>query len=553
MRMGRLMASLTTRSLSGALGVLLSRLSGILRSMVLSASFGAGLVLDAFFIALRLPSSLRDLLADGALSSATTTVLARRKDDEEHLHLVFAQIVWTFLLITLAISGAGSFWSAEIVRALADADFPREGVAGAAGALRWMAFYLPIAMFCAVCLSVLSLQGKLFGATASSGFFNIGIVAGALGLAPLAASWGYPQAMGIAVGTLLGGVAQCVFVARPVTRLGFLRLSSLVQAVTTDPFWKSTAVGEVLRLIVPRTVGQGALIIGMVATTHFATSAGPGAVTLLTNTLILILVPVGLFGVAGGYAALPLLAEARGRGDMESFWSHLQEGLTLVTVLAAVSVSGLAILSVPALQLLFEHGHFTRLDVVRNAETLCAFSLSIWFTTQNRLVTQALYALDRTRQVAVNAVVYVIALTSLLFALTPWLGLLGMGLAAVCAAGVEWSLNLLLLTRLARTLDDTSVESISPSRPPRLLGRSHALTFVCSLGAVGGGLGLTQADTARALWLSSSFGRAEALGLCISAGGFLFLAWFASLAWIGPEPLRGQLRRLLNRVVGHRH
>lgn len=546
------MASLTARSLSGALGVLLSRLSGILRSMVLSASFGAGLVLDAFFIALRLPSSLRDLLADGALSSATTTVLTRLKDDEKQLALVFAQIVWTFSLVTIAVAGAGALWSAEIVRALADADFPQDGVAGAARALQWMAFYLPLAMFSAVCMSALSLKGRLFGATAASGFFNVGIIGGALGLAPLAARWGHPEAVGIAVGTLLGGIAQCAFMARPVMRLGFLQRSSLLQAVTTDPFWKSAAVGEVLRLIVPRTVGQGALIIGMVATTHFATAAGPGAVTLLTNTLILILVPVGLFGVAGGYAALPLLAEARGRGDMASFWSHLHEGLTLVTVLAAVSVSGLTLLSVPALQLLFEHGHFTRPDVVRNAETLCAFSLSIWFTTQNRLVTQALYALDRTRQVAVNAVVYVIALTALLFGLTPGLGLVGMGLAAVCAAGVEWGLNLWLLMRLARAPAGPQTEGGPLGKVPRLLGRSHVLTFVCSVGAAACGLGLTYADAARAYWLSSAFGRAEALGLSMAGGGLLLLVWFTFLTLMGSEPLRGQLRRLVLRVKRHR-
>jgi putative peptidoglycan lipid II flippase len=542
------MASLTARSLSGALGVLLSRLSGILRSVVLSASFGAGLVLDSFFIALRLPSSLRDLLADGALSSATTTVLTAHKADQDRLSVVLAQILWSFFLITFVIASAGAIWSADIVRGLADATFPEEGVRGAAAALRWMAFYLPVAMFCAVCMSALSIQGRLFGATAASGFFNIGIIGGALVLAPGAERLGHPPAVGIALGTLLGGVAQCFVMARPLIRQRLLTRASLAQALTSEPFWRSTDVGVVLRLIVPRTVGQGALILGMVATTHFATAAGPGSVTLLTNTLILILVPVGLFGVAGGYAALPLLAEARQRGDMSAFWSTLREGMSLVTVLAALAISGLTLLSVPVLQLLFEHGQFTRADVLRNAETLCAFAFSIWFTTQNRLVTQALYALDRTRQVAFNAVIYVLVLLVLLVEVTPYFGLMGMGLAAVSAAGVEWGLNLLLLARVPTGVSDLDPVHGGAQRTQRLLGWPHAATFLASGLSVAGGMALTQLTGARTYWLAPDFGRSEAIVLSLGGGFVLILLWSVLMWWRGPEPLRRQLKRLTARV-----
>src|ERR1700752_391531 len=59
------------------LAVLCSRVLGLAREQIFAALFGGGRVMDAFTIAFRIPNLLRDLFAEGALSTAFVTVFSR--------------------------------------------------------------------------------------------------------------------------------------------------------------------------------------------------------------------------------------------------------------------------------------------------------------------------------------------------------------------------------------------------------------------------------------------------------------------------------------------
>src|SRR5262244_3872345 len=62
-----------------ALAVLCSRVLGLAREQIFAALFGGGRIMDAFTIAFRIPNLLRDLFAEGALSTAFVTVFARTR------------------------------------------------------------------------------------------------------------------------------------------------------------------------------------------------------------------------------------------------------------------------------------------------------------------------------------------------------------------------------------------------------------------------------------------------------------------------------------------
>jgi putative peptidoglycan lipid II flippase len=446
--------SLTRRSLAGSLGVLLSRLSGILRSMVLSASFGAGLALDAFFVGLRLPSSLRDLLADGALSSAATTVLTaydlQDQEERQSFRRVLAQILMAFLVVTVGLAALGAAFAESIVSAMVSPDFPAQGVAFATTALGIMAFYLPLAMWSALCMAVLAIHGALLRATVASSFFNVGICLAALAFTLLGNKDIEFAVVLLAWGTMAGGVVQCVYLSWPLLRSGDLSFGVLGAAVFGQhAFWKSREVGRVGALLLPRTVGHGAVVLGMVASTFYATSLGPGGLTYVTNALIIIMVPVGLFGVAGGYAALPLLSRAWQERRIEDFWRLLGEGMWLVTFLSAASVTGLVVAADVLLVLIFEHGSFDRADVLANATVVTAMAGSIVFSSQSKIQTQALFALGHTGFVAMTSFLYLAVLVLLYELLVPSMGLAGMGLAAVLASMASWLVNGAKLWRLS--------------------------------------------------------------------------------------------------------
>lgn len=533
--------SLAKRSLAGSIGVLLSRLSGIVRSIVLSASFGAGLALDAFFIALRVPSSLRDLLADGALSSAATSVLTESASDSKSFATVFNQILVAFLVVTLFLAALGSFFSDAIIAALVDANYSPQGTAQAVAAFRILAFYLPIAMWSALCMAVLSIRGALLRATFASSFFNFGTVLGAMVLSPLFASMGRDRAEGLSWGTFLGGMFQCVYLSWPIMRSGDLTLTTLREACLRKPFWLSREVGRVFVLILPRTVGQGAQVIGMMVSTFYATSLGMGYLTYLTNAIIIILVPVGLFGVAGGYAALPLLSRSRHEGNVEMFWRTLDEGLWLVTFLSAASVTGLALLADPLLILIFEHGSFGRHDVIVNGSAVIAMLGSIVFSSQNKIQTQALFSIRKTTFVAMNSFLYIAVLVVGYSLTVARFGIVGMGFSTVLASAASWMANAVVLRRYAQKNDQRGIPLVTKSQ-----------VFLVALALLSIGLGLLFREFGFLDFVSDRqrFSHSAA-ALWVFVGSSLLAAiWFGLLFLAGPPALRHRGRSLVRALRG---
>ncbi len=87
-----------------SLAVMASRLLGLVRDQVFAALFGAGLQYDAFLTAFRVPNLLRDLLAEGALSSAfvtTFTQTLQSKGREEALRLSNRVATLSIIVITI--------------------------------------------------------------------------------------------------------------------------------------------------------------------------------------------------------------------------------------------------------------------------------------------------------------------------------------------------------------------------------------------------------------------------------------------------------------------
>src|SRR5512147_2576342 len=108
-----------------SLAVMASRLLGLVRDQVFAVLFGAGLQYDAFLTAFRVPNLLRDLLAEGALSSAFVTTFAQTLQSKGRAEAVrLSNRVATLSVIVIAIiSLLAWFFTAEIVRLLAPGFF----------------------------------------------------------------------------------------------------------------------------------------------------------------------------------------------------------------------------------------------------------------------------------------------------------------------------------------------------------------------------------------------------------------------------------------------
>src|ERR1700752_551358 len=195
-----------------SLAVMASRLLGLVRDQVFAALFGAGLQYDAFLTAFRVPNLLRDLLAEGALSSAFVTTFThtlQSKGREEALRLSNRVTTLSIIVITI-ISILAWFFTAEIVRLLAPGFFAVPGKAELTISLtRIMIPFLLLMALAAQAMGMLN-AFNIYGVPAlASAFFNIGSIVGGLLLGFwLGPTLGLSRIGGMAYGTVVGGFLQ---------------------------------------------------------------------------------------------------------------------------------------------------------------------------------------------------------------------------------------------------------------------------------------------------------------------------------------------------------
>ncbi|MEY4065148.1 MAG: hypothetical protein RIR26_1356 [Pseudomonadota bacterium] len=537
---------LAKRSSYATLGVLLSRFSGIFRTQVVNAVFGASTRLDAFNVALRFPSVLRDLFAEGALSAAfTKEIVSSQSQGVDELRRLISVVSGFFLCVTLLISIAGWSFAENVIAAVTSQSFhERGGFPLAVTCFRILVFYLPIAMISALAMSLLGTRGQTFRATIASAFFNVGTIGGAVSGGVLNASLGWDPIVGLAVGTLLGGALQFVYQVLPLARAGLFPLPSFRPA----DYLQCAPLRSILTMMGPRAVSQGSLTLALFINTHFATAAGEGAVTFITNAQVIILVPVGLFGVAASFASLPMLSRAVQERDAGRMGTLLSDSLQGAVWMSWISLFAFALMGVPFCVALLEHGRMTASDSVQNAVAVCAYAIGMVFNSGSKVLMQGFYAFNDVRRSMFNALIYLLINATLSALLAPRFGIIGLGISNSLAAASDFSLNWYFLNRVAvrNAMPLAHLHGALGQRLRKQLFFLGATAFV--LGSVGFILARSLWVRESYLWQIISLGRFTTSLLWLLSLGAVWAGVSVTLLWfLGPENLKALLRRMAGR------
>jgi putative peptidoglycan lipid II flippase len=391
-----------------------SRITGLVRESVLSWLFGASTIYDAYVLGYRIPNLARELLSEGALSSAFVPTFTRylaTKSREETREL--SNITATILIaVTGAVCAAGIVLSPMFVNLFAPGFHAVPG--------KWeLAVSLVRTMFPFLLLLALSAQAQgmlyachQFGVPAiSSSLFNAGSVVSGLILGYwLGPRLGISQVRGMAFGVLIGGASQLAFQLPSVWRAGF----------GWRPRWNfhHEGVRHILALMGPAIIGNASAQINVLVNTNFAAGLRDasghvmnGPVSWLAYAYRFMQLPLGLFGAAIASATLPRISLSAAHADFASFrltFSHSLATILLLTIPASV---GLAILGESMIALVYQHGRFRAFDTHQTALALACYAAGIAGYAAIKLIAPAFYALGDSRtpmlvslgSVAVNA------------------------------------------------------------------------------------------------------------------------------------------------------
>lgn len=369
-----------------------SRVLGLVREQIFAGMFGAGLAYDAFVVAFRIPNLLRDLFAEGALSSAFITVFTdydTNKSQQETWQLASNVLVF-FAILLSCLTLLGFFLAEPLVNLLASKFSTIPGKLELTILLTRIMFpFLIFISLSAVVMGILNTKGKFFIPAMASAFFNMGSITGGVILALVLPKFGYPAIVGMAVGTLIGGLLQLLMQFPTLQKCGF-RFSPRLRL--RDPGLK-----RIITLMIPAVIGLSPTQINIFINTSFASSCAEGSVSWLNYAFRLVQLPIGVFGVALSIAAMPVLAKHAALKDIKGMKETMVSSLTMVFSLTIPASIGLMFLAEPIIHIIFERGAFTPLDTIATANTLTLYAIGLFAYSANKLLVPAFFALEDTR------------------------------------------------------------------------------------------------------------------------------------------------------------
>lgn len=376
-----------------SVAILASRVLGVVRDSIFARIFGVSGLTDAYVAAFRIPNLLRDLFAEGALSSAFVPTFsdALVKGGCVRAYRLGNLVLGGILVVTGGLSLAGFVWADALVSLITrgfGGDAARVVTAGQL--TRIMMPILALVSVSAVWMGMLNAQHRYSAPAYAPAAFNLTSIACGVILLQLRTT----QHTGMIVwsaGTAAAGLLQALVQLPSLYRLGY-RVRPALRGLLRDP-----EVRRIVRLMGPATLGLAAIQINVFVNTQYAAALGSGPLTYLQNAFRLFYLPVGLFGVALATVTTARASNEAARGDSNAMVERVADGVRGVWLLALPSAVGLVVLARPVVELLFQGGRFLPIHTAATVPIVQAYMIGVLPYSLVKVFAPAFFAVDRPR------------------------------------------------------------------------------------------------------------------------------------------------------------
>ncbi len=387
---------------------LLSRISGLARDKVYSFAFGSEPVMDAFFVAFKIPNLLRRFFAEGAFSAAFVPVLAetRERGGRAAVRELVARTSGTLAGALFVVTLIGVLAAPLLIYVFAPGFDELDGRRPMAVAmLRWTFPYLLFISLTALAGAVLNTWQRFAVPAFTPLLLNLVLITFAGWLAPGSSDPGGV----LAIGVFVAGVVQLGFQLPFVARLGVLGRPRWA--------WRDSAVRSIIKLMLPVMLGSTVAQINIMFDTLIATILTAGSVSWLYYSDRLVEFPLGVFGIALATVILPALSRQHALESMQQFSVTLDWALHLVVLIALPAAIGLFMLAEPMIATIFYGGAFGGEDVSMAAWSLMAFAPGLIAFVLVKVLSPGFFARKDTKtpvRIAIRALVLGMVLNVLL-------------------------------------------------------------------------------------------------------------------------------------------
>lgn len=505
---------------------LLSRITGLVRDLLMASTFGVSVMTDAFWVAFRIPNMLRRMFAEGAFSQAFVPVLAacKEKEGDAATHALINAVATLLTVALLFVSLVGIVGAPVLVYLIASGLQP-SGFDAAVVMTRWMFPYIACMSLVAMGAGVLNTWRRYAVPAATPVLLNLSMIVAAWLGAPWFVRMGIEPIYAMAGGVMFGGLLQLGAIMWALKRVGLLPHVKLGWA-TARAAWSLDATKRIANLMLPALLGVSVSQISLLINTQIASHLATGSVSWLNSASLLMEFPTAMIGVALGVVLMPQLASAKAANDSARFSRMIDWGLRLVVLLAIPASVALLTFALPLVSVLFHNGAITALDVTQTTSALMGYGAGLLGLVAIKVLAPGYFASQDIKTPALIGIAVLLATQGLNLLFVPYLAHAGLALAI----GVGALINALWL----------------------LVGLMRRRTFVPE---PGWGVFLLQVLAASALmavflmWANGHFGWVELRAERLKRVGLLAVILIASAAiyfvalWAAGMKLRVLVRR----------
>jgi putative peptidoglycan lipid II flippase len=413
---------------SNSFGILISRISGLARDVLMTSALGANVWSDVFLMAFKFPNLFRRIFAEGSFTQSfmPSYIASRQKS-------VFAVAIFIrFMAFIVALSFLVTLFPGFFTKLLAW-DWGKELIAQTAPLTAINFWYLDLIFIVTFLGSLLQHKEHFFTTAFSTVWLNIAMI-----VALILFTNSDPKTIvyALSISILIGGLLQVV------THLYAIRKKGLLKILVGG--WRYRNSKDVKAeekkfssLFFPSVLGNSTAQIASFIDTSLASFLAAGSVSYLFYANRIFQLPFAIIALAITTALFPTIAKAINNGNENLAYKNLHKSFWLLSALLGLSVLGGMLLAEPIIWLLFERGAFTVQDTHNTARVLMMYMVGLIPFGLAKLFSMYLYAMHKHLKAAKIAVVSLVVNVICSVILMQYMGAAGLALAGSIGGAVQ--------------------------------------------------------------------------------------------------------------------
>ncbi len=415
-----------------AAATFLAKACGLVRESLITAFFGTGLEVDAYFAATQLPTTLFDMVIGGVISASFIPIFngIYEKENKDNAMVFANKFIGMILLATVLLSAVGMVFSRQLITGIIAPSFSGETADLAA---RLSSIMFPMVIFTGLAFSFV-------GILQSFGEFNIPAM---MSLASnLAVILYFPLfakkfgVHGLAVALLVSWSIQVLMQVPSLKKFGY-KFRPKVD-------FRDKNIRQALLLALPMLISTWVQPLYSVVNTRFASSVD-GAVTILNCSNRLYLVMTGIFSFVVTNLIFPTLSRQNAAEKKDEARTLVAGSLNAITLVIVPIMVLFILLSRDIIGIIYEHGKFDQTYLT--AVTLSAYSLGMLGLAYNEIISKSFFSMKNSKTPMVNAILSMLANILMAYLFFNAFGTMGLALATAGGSIVNAALNFISYRR----------------------------------------------------------------------------------------------------------